>query len=199
MMNLEDLKNNKTYQVIGGVIAGYVVVFLVFYFAGIAPKSAKVKELRAKAAEKQSFLAKAGSVEKQKKKIEDAKLKIADLKQNISYYEKKLPTEKDIPDLLQYLSNIAIETDVTLLEIEKKQEIREEKDQTFYVTVPFNLILRGGYHNIGAFINKLENADRFMKIDQFEIKGDKRDPFEHRGEMMVYTYILDIQEPAQDE
>ena len=196
-MNLEDLKENKAYQIVAGVIAAYIVCTVMFYFIAIAPKVSMSSELKAKIVEKQSFLLKAGSMEKQREKIEEAKVKIEKLKENISYYEKKLPTEKDIPDLLQYLSNIATSTDVTLLEIEKKQEVRQE--QTLYVTVPFKLILKGGYHNIGSFVSKLENADRFMKIEYLKVEEDKKNPFEHMGEIMVYTYILDVLEPQENE
>lgn len=198
-MNLKDLKENKTYQIIGGVIAVYIVGAIIFYFAAIAPKIGTIKELKVQIFEKRAFLSKAGSVEKQKEKIEKAKIRIKEIEGNISYYEKKLPTEKDIPDLLQYLSDIATETDVKLLEIEKRQEIRREQEQTLYVTVPLKLILKGGYHNIGFFISKLENADRFMKIEGLEIKEDKKNPFEHRGEMVVYTYILDSAETKENE
>ncbi len=198
-MNLEELKENKTYHIIGGIIAVYIVGAVIFYFVAIAPKIDTAKELKVQIAERRIFLSKAGSVKKQKEKIEQAKARIKKIEDDISYYEKKLPTEKDIPDLLQYFSNIAIETDVKLLEIEKKQEIRQEQEQTLYVTVPLKLILKGGYHNIGFFVSKLENADRFMKIERLKIKEDKKNPFEHRGEMVVYTYMLDLQEPRENE
>jgi type IV pilus assembly protein PilO len=198
-LDINEIKENKSYQIIAGIIGGGLVFAIAFYFILIAPKAAKISELKAKIAEKQTFLAKAGSIEKQKQKIVDAKVKIKELEQDISYYEKKLPQEKDIPDLLQYLSNIGTETNIKLLEIEKKQEIRQEQEQAFYVTVPFNLILKGGYHEIGKFINRLENAERFMKIENLKIEEDKRNPFEHRGEMVVYTYILDTREESDDE
>jgi type IV pilus assembly protein PilO len=198
-LDINEIKENKSYQIIAAVIGGAVIFIAAFYFILISPKAAKISELKAKIAEKQTFLAKAGSVEKQKQKIKAAKAKINELEQDISYYEKKLPQEKDIPDLLQYLSNIATETNIKLLEIEKKQEIRQEQEQAFYVTVPFNLILKGGYHEIGRFINRLENAERFMKIENLTIEEDKKNPFEHRGEMVVYTYILDITEESNDE
>jgi len=196
-MNLEDLKENKAYQIVAGVIAAYIVCTVMFYFIAIAPKVGAVNILKEKITEKQSFVSKAGSIEKQREKIENAKIRIDELKNDISFYEKKLPTEKDIPDLLQYLSTVAKESDVKLLEIEKKQEIRQE--EMLYVTVPFKLILKGGYHNIGSFVSKLENADRFMKIQELEVKEDKKNSFEHRGEMVVYTYILNSQETQKGE
>ena len=196
-MNLKDLKDNKAYQIMGGVIAGYIIFTVIFYFIAIAPKIGAANILKEKITEKQSFVSKAGSIEKQREKIENAKIRIDELKNDISFYEKKLPTEKDIPDLLEYLSTIAIESDVKLLEIEKKQEIRQE--EMLYITVPFKLILKGGYHNIGSFVSKLENADRFMKIQELEVKEDKKNSFEHRGEMVVYTYILNSQETQKGE
>ena len=190
-MNFKEIKDNRAYQIIAAVIAGYVFFALAFYFIGIKPKIVKVQELKAQISEKQIFLSKAGPIQLQQEKISEAALRIQELKRDIIYYERKLPTEKDIPDLLQNLSATATETGVKLLEIEKKQEIREERGQTFYITVPFNLVFKGGYHNIGSFVNKLENAERFMKIQHLTIKGDAKDPFEHRAEAVVLTYILD--------
>jgi len=72
-MNLEDLKENKAYQIVAGVIAAYIVCTVMFYFIAIAPKVSMSSELKAKIVEKQSFLLKAGSMEKQREKIEEAK------------------------------------------------------------------------------------------------------------------------------
>jgi len=38
-----------------------------------------------------------------------------------------------------------------------------------------------------------------MKIEYLKVEEDKKNPFEHMGEIMVYTYILDVLEPQENE
>ncbi|MCK5306173.1 MAG: type 4a pilus biogenesis protein PilO [Candidatus Omnitrophica bacterium] len=198
-MNLESLKEDKSQQIILSIFAAYVLAAALFYFIFLGPRFSALKEVKASVNEKGAGLNMSGDCEKQREKIEEAKKKISKLKSKINYYERMLPTEKDIPYLLQYLSGAAKQTNVKLFQIEKKAEIKAEKEQAIYATVPLALKLKGGYHSIGLFINKLENAERFMKIQSFEIKSNDKARHEHKADILVYTYMLIKENGADDE
>lgn len=201
-INIQKIKDDKAMQVVGITIGVYLVIAFIVYLILINAKFSEVGRINTQIREKKEAIRLSGGVAKQKDKIKEAKEQIEELKQQINYYEAKLPTEKDIPQILQYLSQIANESGVKLLRIEKFKEVQEEKEQTLYVTVPLSLDVKGGYHSIGRFVNKIETAQRFMKVQDFEIKKDKKTPLEHQANILLYTYMLYKEEPeeqAQDE
>ena len=198
-MNLESLKEDKSQQIVLIVIAAYLLAATLFYFIVLGPRFSALKETKASVSEKGAGLNMSGDCNKQRQKIEEARKKISELKGKIDYYEKMLPTEKDIPYLLQYLSRAAKETGVKLFQIKKETETKAEKEQAIYATVPLALTLKGGYHSIGLFINRLENAERFMKIQSFEIKSDNKALHEHKADILIYTYMLIKENETDDE
>ncbi|MBN2097323.1 MAG: type 4a pilus biogenesis protein PilO [Candidatus Omnitrophica bacterium] len=123
--------------------------------------------------------------------IEALKKRVAELNQKIDSYEKKLPGEKEIPAILEYLSAAAKELDLKLTEI-KPVEQTKEQDQVgaFYYKAPILLSAESPYHNLGRFINKLENADRFMKISNIKILANPNSPGIHYVQLTVVTYVM---------
>jgi Tfp pilus assembly protein PilO len=127
------------------------------------------------------------------------KKKIEEFKGKISFYEKKMPTQKEIPALLGELSRFAQDTKVKILGIlplEKLEESRTEKKDKRkslkepYFEVPIRIEAKAAYHNLGFFINKLEMADRFMKISDIQIKSNPNTNKLHNVRLIVSTYVL---------
>lgn len=193
-MDLQTLKENRSLQITAVIIVSYIVIAVSFYFLAIRPKLSTISQISKDIKQKESALGKdVGYAEQEKKQrewVERVKKRISELKSKIDYYEKMLPVEKDIPYLLQYLSQVARETEVKMIQIEKLAEIESGEGQTLYLTVPVVITLKGGYHNLGLFINKLENAERFMKIETISVSSDKESPLAHKAYLLVCTYML---------
>ena len=64
------------------------------------------------------------------------------------------------------------------------------KKSQIYREIPILITAKSGYHELGSFLNNLENADRFMKVVDIDIKANKTSPKKHDVELMVCTYIL---------
>lgn len=116
------------------------------------------------------------------------KQKIARFEGKINSYEKKLPSEKEIPALLNYLSDTAKKLDVRLVEI-KPSEIVQGQAQPYY-TIPISLVAECGYHQLGRFLNELERADRFMKIGYLKIEPAPAGTNLLKAELAVVTYVM---------
>ena len=59
-----------------------------------------------------------------------------------------------------------------------------------YTEFPILIEARAGYHQLGAFVNKLETMDRFIKITDIDIAGMEKDPRRHDIKMRIVTYVL---------
>ncbi len=125
--------------------------------------------------------------------------KIEKLKEEISFYEKNMPTQKEIPALLSELSKFAKEANVTILAIlplEKTEEAKEKEraekasGKEPYFEVPIRIEARAKYHNLGFFINKLETAGRFMKVSDIKIQTNPATPRLQNVQLIVSAYCL---------
>ena len=125
-----------------------------------------------------------------------AKLKedIKSYRAKVEIYEKRLPAEKEIPKLLESLSETARKSNVSIVGITPAQASANKPDGSrkthIYQEVPILINARCGYHELGAFLDSLENEDRFMKIANIEIRANKAAPMKHDVELLVCTYVL---------
>ena len=77
-------------------------------------------------------------------------------------------------------------------EPDRDESKKEEKKQALqvYQEIPILITAKSGYHELGQFLAKLENAERFMKVVGMTIKSNKATPKKHDAELLVLTYIL---------
>jgi len=145
-----------------------------------------------------------GDVGKMKSELRSARVVIKDFErlkndlkessQKVESYEKKLPAEQEIPALLENLSNMAKESDIKIVGIVPAmsyfKDDKSVKKILIYREIPILITAKSGYHELRSFLNKLENADRFMKVVDIDIKSNKASPKKHDVELMVCTYVL---------
>ena len=184
------LKDPKK-KIIAGIFA--VLMIALFYynlffknqFAQIKKMSPQIQDLKRKiqAAERELL-----NLPIYKKQYED-------MKDKIEICRKKLPYEKDIPNLLEHLSKTAKATGVKILAIEPvnpdvkiKQEAQEKGG--LYLEMPIKIDARAGYHQLGIFINKLENSERFMKVTDLRIEKEGSNAKMHDVSLVISTFVL---------
>jgi Tfp pilus assembly protein PilO len=115
----------------------------------------------------------------------------ATLVEKINFYEQSLPSEKEIPALLESLSKLAAETGIKIDSIQPLQIKKKAKSRGSALYQELPILIRGkcGYHALGYFINKLENAARFMKITDISISGGAGSYKTQNFTLEVTTYV----------
>ena len=185
-----ELQKNKIQMMALVVIFGTLALVLDLNFilrpqiGGVIDLSGRAARMKADLKNAQSDIANIGLFKKE----------IASYEGKIGSYEKMLPAEKEIPALLEYLSEIAGVSNVRIVGIVPvtapvSKDVKDHKDR-IYQEIPILITAKSGYHELGAFISKLENSDRFMKVIDIDIKANKATPALHDVELMVLTYIL---------
>lgn len=124
--------------------------------------------------------------------ISAAENQMLSLKEKFHHYEKKLPMEKEISSILQYLSDAAKKLDVTINEIKPGEQTTKQDKKDIYWSIPILLKAKCGYHQLGAFLNELEKADRFMKITDIKITANPYVDMSHEVELTVVTYVMNL-------
>jgi len=125
--------------------------------------------------------------------IDATREKLKRLKAAYNKYERRFSKEEEIPQLLEKLSKIASESEVAILAVRPATVRAGKKDkklEKIFREVPIQISAKGGYHQLGSFINRLETLDRFLKITDISIKQNPKTPKEHSLRLSVATYIL---------
>jgi type IV pilus assembly protein PilO len=121
------------------------------------------------------------------------KKNLDEYKEKVELYEKKLPVEKEIPNLLENLSNMAKNSKIKIVGIAPALSyLKDQKSakSRIYQEIPILITAKSGYHELGYFLASLEDADRFIKVVDISIKANKATQKIHDVELMVCTYIL---------
>lgn len=185
-----DFKSKRTQILLLIVLVSFMIAAAYFYFVFV-PQVKRVFKVTVSAGRMKSDLRSARVVIKDFEKL---KSDLKERSQKVDSYEKKLPAEQEIPALLENLSNMAKDSDIKIIGIVPamsyfKDDKSVEKNQ-IYREIPILITAKSGYHELGHFLNNLENSDRFMKVVDIGIKANKITPKKHDVELMVCTYIL---------
>ncbi|RJP17968.1 MAG: hypothetical protein C4520_15285 [Candidatus Abyssobacteria bacterium SURF_5] len=134
----------------------------------ITAKQQEVTEARAVAARKDGLLA-----------------EIDQVREKIVRFEEKLPTDKEIPRLLNQFQQIAELSGVKYQLI--NAEPIDEKD--LYVRIPFKVKIEGTYPVIGEFLRSLEFGNRFIKIEDLDIGPQQKGASEANFVVSTYMFV----------
>ena len=114
------------------------------------------------------------------------------LKSDIFTEEKKVVPEQEIPLFLSEISQIAKDSNVKLMQIKPAKLGKEEAKDIggrMYFRLSIDLDLISAYHPLGVFINKMETAQRYIKVLNFNITSVKDVPFEYPVKMEIETLV----------
>lgn len=105
--------------------------------------------------------------------------------------EQRLLAQGEISNLVGDFSRVAESSGVKILRIKPLGEIGGTVGPNeLYAEFPILIEARGGYHQLGSFVDKLEDMDRFISIEDVDIKGRSGDPRHHDIKLRVRTYIV---------
>ena len=129
-----------------------------------------------------------------KKNAEDlqtfqAKMKEAELQFKTAM--RALPEKEEIPSLLTSVSRSGQDVGLEFLLFEPKSEVRKE----FYAEIPVAMQVKGGYHELVMFFDKVARLSRIVNIKNISM-GRAKDSQELNASCTAVTYKF--VEPAPD-
>lgn len=108
--------------------------------------------------------------------------------------DKQAISEDDLPDLLEYISDIGNKHNVKIMQIKSSKETKAKDDKLFHPAaksspVYISLDVFSSYHNLGVFINTLESSDKFIAVQDMKISRDKNDYMRQEAILTLKTYV----------
>lgn len=142
------------------VLVGSAVLFLFLpQYEEISQLDEKLQGLEKKLATAKVNAAELGKFQAKMQEAE-AQFKIA---------MRALPENQEIPSLLTSISKSGQEVGLDFLLFEPKPEIRRE----FYAEIPVSMSLRGDYHNLAVFFDKVARLSRIVNINNITVTPGK--------------------------
>lgn len=106
----------------------------------------------------------------------------------------RIISKEEIPLLLEGISKLAnqnrIKIDQMMPVKGSREELLSNNDGKFYA-VPILVEARGGYHQIGRFVDQLEKDNIFKSISVLSIAGNAADPANHTLKLTIKTVTLE--------
>jgi type IV pilus assembly protein PilO len=155
------LPTNQRLLLYGGVVVLLAVLYgLLFY----APRSKEIADKQQQISTLQSEQAK---LQDQLRNWGKTKEEIGEIEGRFNQAKAQLPEEKEIPELLKQVSNLGRESGLEVLLFRQKAEAFRD----LYAEVPVEMSVRGGYHQIALFFDKVRHLDRIVNISDTNMKN----------------------------
>ncbi|MFT6914026.1 MAG: type IV pilus assembly protein PilO [Motiliproteus sp.] len=111
---------------------------------------------------KQQYQAKAYQVAN----LEALKRQMKDVEDTFSELLKQLPTDTEVPGLLEDITDIGQNSGLSFDLI----SLAPEKKVSFYIELPINIEVKGSYHQLGEFVSGMAALPRIVTVHDFSIK-----------------------------
>ncbi|MBU4260423.1 MAG: type 4a pilus biogenesis protein PilO [Proteobacteria bacterium] len=157
-------------------IGAILLPCVAFYFLSYSPKTIEINMLQSQQKNLEDEITK---VEKASREITKYRAEMAETKLMFAKASALLPQQQEIPSLLTSISDIGQNSGLDFLSFIPKNEMRKE----FYADIPVDIKVRGTYHNVGVFLDKISNLSRIVTVSNINMGGSKL----QSGEMILET------------
>lgn len=156
-----------------------------------APRQATLDALQAR---EQALLAEYERRAYQAANLGQMRAQMAELDARMRVLLEMLPSDAEIPALLDDISDAAQDHRLVIDSI----RLREPVPQAFYVEQPFDIEVRGGYHDIAAFLSSVAALPRIVTLHDFTLTpADEGDTLRLSLLARTYSYREDAAPQAR--
>lgn len=151
---------------VGAKILTYLLLFAVILGAGlhfyVSDKSMQLdREIRKEADLRQAYERKAFEVAN----LNALRKQMADVSERFSELLRQLPTQNEVPGLLDDITSIGRKSGLEINLI----GLQPEKKSKFYIELPIKISVSGTYHQMGEFVSGVAAIPRIVTLHDFDI------------------------------
>ncbi len=175
-------------------IAIYAVTLVVLLGLGfyllIWPKYGEIGKLEKQLDRVQQQLAKA---KKNAAELNDWRNKMKQKQAEYNQVMRALPEKEEIPSLLAGISEVGKDAGLEFMLFQPKGEIKKD----FYAEIPVSINVKGSYHQVAVFFDKVANLPRIVNIRDIKMTPDKGDSHDLTTDCQAVTYKFIDSPPPQ--
>jgi type IV pilus assembly protein PilO len=146
------------------LVGGVALLFFVYAYFLYWPRSAQIDE---KEQRKTDLVLDRDRKKAMVANLDRTRKEVAQLDGDLRKAVAQLPDTKEIPDLLSNISSLGRESGLEILQFRQRPEQFEE----FYAEVPVDILVRGTYHQVAAFFDKVGKMARIVNVTNVNTKS----------------------------
>ncbi len=118
--------------------------------------------------------------------LEVFKAQMAEMEETFGALVRQLPSETEVPGLLEDITNTATGNGLSLQEV----KLQPERKRDFYAELPINIKVTGSYHELASFVSSVASLPRIVTLHDLTIKptGGEGDRLEMQVVARTYRY-----------
>ena len=160
----------------------FVVIFVLFWFLSYWPRWQSIGKLDAEYKRLTADLARS---KKNAQQLETLRKEFESKQRDFNLVMKSLPEKEEISSLLTGISQSGQQSGLEFLLFQPQADV----NKNFYAEIPVSIRVRGGYHNVAQFFDKVANLSRIVNIRNIQIARDKDDALTTACEAVTYKFI----------
>jgi len=106
---------------------------------------------------------------------------------------KELPNDREIPGLLNEIDGLARKSGLDVRKFQPLPEVMHE----YYAEVPVQIIMDGGYHEIGIFFDRVSKMSRIVSVSDIDMGSPNQSGEEVSltvsGKVVTYRFLSDAE------
>ncbi len=155
----EDLDSRQRLAV---TVAAPLLILFLYWVLLLGPRRQGIADMREQIAGMEE--------ERERKTVEAAQVlnrehEVAELDRELALALSKLPDQKEIEDLLSSVSTLGMDSGLEILVFRQQPEVYQE----FYAEVPVEMHVRGNYHQVAQFLDRVGHLDRIVNVSNLAL------------------------------
>ena len=99
--------------------------------------------------------------------LEEYRAQTLTMEESFTELLRQLPSETEVPGLVDDVTNTGVGSGLEFANL----ILPPEEIQEFYIEIPINLDVVGGYHDFGTFVSGVASLDRIVTLHDFTIRA----------------------------
>jgi type IV pilus assembly protein PilO len=117
--------------------------------------------------------------------LEAYKSQMAEMEASFGALLRQLPSDTEVPGLLEDITRTGLGSGLEFEEIKLQPEVAQQ----FYVELPIQISVVGGYHDLATFVSGVASLPRIVTLHDFEIRPATKDSVSKlRMSVLARTY-----------
>lgn len=119
------------------------------------------------------------------------KVQMTEMEESFGALLRQLPSDTEVPGLLEDITRTGLGSGLEFEEIKLQPEVVQQ----FYIELPIQISVVGGYHDLATFVSGVSSLPRIVTLHDFEIKPAEADSVSRlRMSVLAKTYRYNDQE-----
>ncbi|MCP4498444.1 MAG: type 4a pilus biogenesis protein PilO [Deltaproteobacteria bacterium] len=160
----------------------FVVAFIIVLGGYLGMVSDTIDEIETHKKENETLVTQKNTLNERARNLGEYGRKVERLKQRLRKAQDQLPTKSEIPNLLRDIDFEAQQSGLRILRF----DVQKEKTKKDRADIPLKMKVKGSYHELAVFFDKVSKMDRIVNVSNLDIGKAK---YENKRIVLTSAFV----------